>query len=197
MSSGGGGGSGVPADTTNVQTIREAPEIEARRLGLMDAATELAKKQTTLPAYQVAAMTTPGARSLIRSGKATLRPKYGIMNLFGYDPKHKAKLPYYDIFPLIFPLEPAKGGFIGLNFHYLKPGARAAFLRSLANTTTDKKFDKKTRYRINWRNNAFMRKTAKHYLFNHVRTSFLNITAEEMAIAIFLPVARFKKGSPY
>ena len=146
---------------------------------------------------QVRSMTTPGARSLIRSGKATLRPKYGIMNLFGYDPKHKAKLPYYDIFPLIFPLEPAKGGFIGLNFHYLKPGARAAFLRSLANTTTDKKFDKKTRYRINWRNNAFMRKTAKHYLFNHVRTSFLNITAEEMAIAIFLPVARFKKGSPY
>ena len=146
---------------------------------------------------QVQSMTTPGARSLIRSGKATLRPKYGIMNLFGYDPKHKAKLPYYDIFPLIFPLEPAKGGFIGLNFHYLKPGARAAFLRSLADTTTDKKFDKKTRYRINWRNNAFMRKTAKHYLFNHVRTSFLNITAEEMAIAIFLPVARFKKGSPY
>ena len=146
---------------------------------------------------QVQSMTTPGARSLIRSGKATLRPKYGIMNLFGYDPKHKERLPYYDTFPLIFPLEPAKGGFIGLNFHYLKPGARAAFLRSLANTTTDKKFDKKTRYRINWRNNAFMRKTAKHYLFNHVRTSFLNITAEEMAIAIFLPVARFKKGSPY
>ena len=146
---------------------------------------------------QVQSMTTPGARSLIRSGKATLRPKYGIMNLFGYDPKHKATLPYYDVFPLIFPLEPAKGGFIGLNFHYLPPLARVQFLRSLANTTTDKKFDKKTRYRINWRNNAFMRKTAKHYLFNHVRTSFLNITAEEMAIAIFLPVARFKKGSPY
>tara|TARA_R100000742_G_C4272146_1_gene91253 strand:+ start:692 stop:1555 length:864 start_codon:yes stop_codon:yes gene_type:complete len=71
-SGGGGGGSGVPADTTNVQTIREAPEIEARRLGLMDAATELAKKQTTLPAYQVAAMTTPEteARTLARSGMA-------------------------------------------------------------------------------------------------------------------------------
>jgi len=25
----------------------------------------------------------------------------------------------------------------------------------------------------------------------------LNIPADEMAIAIFLPVARFKKGSPY
>jgi len=146
---------------------------------------------------KVSSMTTPGARSLIRSGKATLRPKYGIMNLFGYDPKHKDKLPYYDTFPLILPLEPAKGGFIGLNFHYLKPGARVAFLRSLANEATDKRFDKKTRYNINWRNNTFMRKTAKHYLFNHVRTSFLNITADEMAIAIFLPVARFKKGSPY
>ena len=146
---------------------------------------------------KVASMTTPGARSLIRSGKATLRPKYGIMNLFGYDPKHKDKLPYYDTFPLILPLEPAKGGVIGLNFHYLKPGARVAFLRSLANEATDKRFDKKTRYNINWRNNTFMRKTAKHYLFNHVRTSFLNITADEMAIAIFLPVARFKKGSPY
>ena len=146
---------------------------------------------------QVRSMTTPGARSLINQGKATLRPKYGIMNLFGYDPKHKEKLPYYDTFPLIFPLEPAKGGFIGLNFHYLPPLARVRFLRSLANTTNNNKFDKSTRYEINWRNNTFMRKTAKHYLFNHVRTSFLNITADEMAIAIFLPVARFKKGSPY
>ena len=146
---------------------------------------------------QVRSMTTPGARSLINKGKATLRPKYGIMNLFGYDPKHKERLPYYDTFPLIFPLEPAKGGFIGLNFHYLPPLARVRFLRSLANTTNNNKFDKSTRYRINWRNNTFMKKTAKHYLFNHVRTSFLNITAEEMAIAIFLPVARFKKGSPY
>ena len=99
---------------------------------------------------QVRSMTTPGARSLINKGKATLRPKYGIMNLFGYDPKHKERLPYYDTFPLIFPLEPAKGGFIGLNFHYLPPLARVRFLRSLANTTTDKKFDKSTRYRINW-----------------------------------------------
>ena len=146
---------------------------------------------------KVQAMTTPSAKTLISQGKATLRPKYGVMNLFGYDPKHKDKLPYYDVFPLILPLEPAKGGFIGLNFHYLPFGARVAFLRSLANTTTDKRFDKRTRYNIKWRNNQYMRKTAKHYLFNQVRSSFLNITAEEMAIAIFLPVARFKKGSPY
>ncbi len=146
---------------------------------------------------QVRSMTTPGARSLINKGKATLRPKYGIMNLFGYDPKWKAKLPYYDEFPLIMPLEPAKGGFIGLNFHYLPYAVRVAFLRSLANTATDKRFDKKTRYNIAWRNNAYFKKTAKHYLWNHVRTMFLNIPADEMAIAVFLPVAKFKKGRPY
>jgi hypothetical protein len=98
---------------------------------------------------------------------------------------------------LILPLEPAKGGFIGLNFHYLPPLARVAFLRSLAGDASDKRFDKKTRYNIPWRNNSYMKKTAKRYLFNQVRTSFLNIPADEMAIAIFLPVARFKKGSPY
>ena len=134
---------------------------------------------------------------LFASGKLLGRPSAGRMAMFFYDPKTKARLPYYDTFPLVLPLEPMKGGFIGLNFHYLKPGARVAFLRSLANEATDKRFDKKTRYNINWRNNTFMKKTAKHYLFNHVRTSFLNITAEEMAIAIFLPVARFKKGRPY
>ena len=146
---------------------------------------------------KVRSMTTPSARTLIRQGKATIRPKYGIMNLFGYDPKWKAKLPYYDVFPLIFPLEPADGGFIGLNFHYLPYAVRIAFLRSLANTATDKRFDKRTRYIIKWRNNEYMRKTAKHYLWNHVRSMFLNIPADEMAIAVFLPVARFRKGRPY
>ena len=70
--SSGGGGSGVPADTTNVQTIREAPEIEARRLGLMDAAVELARKPTNLPAYQVAGMAPAeqDALTLARSGQA-------------------------------------------------------------------------------------------------------------------------------
>jgi len=57
-SGGGGGGGGTPANTTNVQTIREAPEIEARRLGLMDQASKLAGTQLGLPAFQVAGLTT-------------------------------------------------------------------------------------------------------------------------------------------
>jgi hypothetical protein len=146
---------------------------------------------------QVNSMTTPGAKSLINKGKATLRPKYGMMNLFGYDAKHKATLPYYDKFPLIFPIEPAKGGFIGINFHYLPFGARVAFLKQLSKYASDNNFDRKTRYMIDWVNNPYFRKTTKRYLNSQVRTSFLNVPADEMAIAIFLPVARFVGGRPY
>ena len=146
---------------------------------------------------KVQSMTTPGARGLINQGKATVAPKYGVMNLFGYDPKFKETLPYYDRFPLIFPIDFAKGGFYGINFHYLQPGARVNFLRQLSRFASDKNFDSKTRYNIGNLSGRYYKKTIKHYLYSQVRSSFLNITAEEMAIAIFLPVARFKKGKPY
>ena len=146
---------------------------------------------------RVQEITSPGARALINQGKATIRPKYGVMNLFGYDPKFKETLPLYDRFPLIFPLESAKGGFYGINFHYLQPGARVAFLRQLQRFATDKNYDKNTRFNIGELSGRYFKKTIKHYLTSQVRTSFLNIPADEMAIAIFLPVARFEKGQPY
>ena len=146
---------------------------------------------------QVQSMTTPGARSLINQGKATVAPKYGIMNLFAYDPKFKQTLPYYDRFPLIFPIDFAKGGFYGVNFHYLQPGARVNFLRQLSKFANNSRYDKDTRYNIGQLSGRYYKKTIKHYLYSQVRSSFLNITADEMAIAIFLPVARFKKGKPY
>ena len=53
----------------------------------------------------------------------TTKPKAGDMIMYFYDPKHKATLPYYDRFPLTIMVEPAEGGFYGLNLHYLAPGA--------------------------------------------------------------------------
>ena len=148
---------------------------------------------------EVSKITTPGARALINQGKATIRPKFGVMNLFGYDPKNKQTLPLYDRFPLILPLDAAKGGFYGLNFHYLQPGARVAFLRQLQRYASDDNYDKNTRFNLSGGipNNSYFKRTVKHYLFDQVRTSFLNIPSNEMAIAIFLPVARFQKGQPY
>ena len=137
------------------------------------------------------------ASRLMRSGKVRRAPRFNRLHFFRYDPKLKATLPYYDRFPLIFPIDFAKGGFYGINFHYLQPGARVNFLRQLSKFASDKNFDKKTRYNIGELSGRYYKKTIKHYLYSQVRSSFLNITADEMAIAIFLPVARFKKGSPY
>ena len=45
-------------------------------------------------------------------------PFDGLLNMFFYDPKMKKKLPYYDRFPLILPIETYSNGFLGINFHY-------------------------------------------------------------------------------
>ena len=45
------------------------------------------------------------ARRLMNQGKLIGRPSTGRLNMFFYDPKTKARLPYYDVFPLVLPLE--------------------------------------------------------------------------------------------
>jgi hypothetical protein len=52
--SGGGGGSSMPANTTNITTVREAPGIEERKLGLMDISRALAEQPVNIPVQQIA-----------------------------------------------------------------------------------------------------------------------------------------------
>ena len=47
----------------------------------------------------------PSAQQLIADGKRDNKPFYGKLNMFFYDPKFKKKLPYYDTFTLVLPLE--------------------------------------------------------------------------------------------
>jgi len=72
-------------------------------------------------------------RSLLKDEAlvTTTKPRIGDMMMYFYDPKYKAELPYYDRFPLTIMVEPAPGGFYGLNLHYLSPGVRARFLDEL------------------------------------------------------------------
>ena len=55
----------------------------------------------------------------MRGGDFTTRPMPGKLYMFLYDPKHKETLPYYDMFPLVFPFSKDSTGFTGLNMHYL------------------------------------------------------------------------------
>ena len=87
-SSGGGGGSSQPANTTNVQTIREAPEIEARRLGLMDQAAITASQPIGLPAFQVAQLSQAerGAGALAQKTGAGISSIQGAQQAASLDP---------------------------------------------------------------------------------------------------------------
>ena len=87
-SSGGGGGGGQPANTTNVQTIREAPEIEARRLGLMDQAAITASQPIGLPAFQVAQLSQAerGAGALAQKTGAGISSIQGAQQAASLDP---------------------------------------------------------------------------------------------------------------
>ena len=86
----------------------------------------------------------PGAMDLIRDGKRAATPYFGRMNMFFYDPKHKKKLPYYDTFPLVIPIERYNDGFLGINFHYLPIPLRINLLDRLVDFSNNTKFDEST-----------------------------------------------------
>ena len=131
---------------------------------------------------------------LFASGKLLGKPSAGRMSMFFYDPKTKARLPYYDTFPLVLPLEPMKGGFIGLNFHYLPYGARFAFLQQLQTLASNSKFDQSTKIQATYdsvKSNKYVKASIKRYLYSQVRSQFLRVDVNEMALAAYLPVAQF------
>ena len=136
------------------------------------------------------------ARKLMNQGKLNARPSLGRLNMFFYDPKGKKTLPYYDTFPLVLPLEPIKGGFMGMNFHYLPYLLRFRLLERMQKFSTGG-FAKNTRIDANYdgvKNIAMVKPTLKKYLYSHVRSQFLRIDFDEAALAVYLPVQQFKKA---
>ena len=111
--------------------------------------------------------------------QSSMKSPGGNMYMFFYDPKYKKTLPYYDKFPLIIMTGPAKGGFYGLNLHYLPPALRAKVLDALLG---DGNVPSK-----------FISPMIKHYLTDHVRSRFALVDKPEWEIATFLPTAQFEK----
>jgi len=140
----------------------------------------------------------PGAMDLIRDGKRDTKPFYGKLNMFFYDPKWKKKLPYYDTFPLVLPLETYSDGFLGINMHYLPIPLRIRLLDKLVDYSNNTKFDESTRLMVNYsklKNIRLIRPTIHKYLKGHTKSQFRRIDADEFTIATLLPVQRFKKAS--
>ena len=141
--------------------------------------------------------------SVIRSERTRFKNRVtmGKMYLFNYDPKHKATLPYYDRYPLIFPVQPADGGFYGINMHYLPHVLRARLMDALYSLSSNKRYDEKTRLKLSYnilnsvtKYKAF-KPTFKRYLTNHVRSRFIEISSAEWDIALMMPLQKFAKAS--
>ena len=121
----------------------------------------------------------------------------GRMYFYFYDPKTKDKLPYYDRFPLVLPIEQYNDGFLGLNLHYIHPKQRIILLDKLSEYANNTKFDKTAKLRLSYDLLSRASKTnevnpcIKRYLFSHVESRFLEVTADEWDIAALLPVSLF------
>ena len=141
---------------------------------------------------------TPNSADLIRVGKRTSTPTFGLLNMFIYDPKLKDKLPYYDTFPLVLPIEKYSNGFLGINMHYLSMPIRIRLLDRLVDYSNNDKFDSSTELRVDYsrlKKIDLIKPCLKRYLAGQVKSKFRKVEADEFMIATLLPVQRFKKQS--
>ena len=122
----------------------------------------------------------------------------GKMFFYKYDPKFAKKLPYWDMYTLVFPFEKAPGGFYGLNLHYIPPRDRAVLMDNLNQYASNNKYDKTTRLELSYRLLKRYGRAVpcvKRYLGDRIVSQTVRIDADEWEVAIFLPVERFQKAS--
>jgi hypothetical protein len=144
----------------------------------------------------------PSPSSLMRD-RARLKNRtfIGKMYFYYYDPKTKDSMPYYDRFPLVIPIEQYSDGFLGLNLHYIHPRQRIILLDKLSETASNSRFDERTKLRLSYdylkrASTAFEAMPCiKRYLFDHITSRFLEISADEWDIAALLPMDTFVNAS--
>jgi len=121
----------------------------------------------------------------------------GRMYSFFYDPKLKHTLPYYDRYPLVFPIELYSDGFLGINMHYLPPFLRAKLMDALYTTINNTKFDDTTKIVVSYNilNGAsrfkYFKPCIKRYLHSHVKSKYMDISPTHWDMALMLPTERF------
>ena len=134
-----------------------------------------------------------------QQGTLTGRLIPGRMYFFMYNPKHKATLPYYDMFPLVLPIQKFSNGFLGINFHYVNMKDRAILLDELKIFVNDRTLSEAARIRVSYNMmRGFTRfKRAKpclkRYLTTYMKSQFIPVTPDEWGPALFLPVEQFRK----
>ena len=175
--------------------------IQGARQGIIPARTVAAREWYRSAAGKLMSNISPGVfEKRTDEARKVSSMEFGYMYAFRYDPKTKNDLPYYDTFPLIFPVRMDSDGFLGINFHYLPPVLRAKLMNALYSTLTNKKYDDTTKVKISYSilqsasKYRYFKPMLKKYLRSHVRSQFLEVQVNEWDIAIFLPTESFRKA---
>jgi hypothetical protein len=125
------------------------------------------------------------------------RTTVGKMYFFVYDAKYKDTLPYYDKFPLIFPVDRTPNGFTGINFHYLPLQLRAQLMDALYDITNNDRYDETTKLKMSYgvlkgaEKFKLFKPTFKRYLTSQIRSRFVQIEPAEWDIALWLQTEQF------
>lgn len=185
-----------------MSNLFQTVELEAFRAGI----TPRTKESRTWFRKKVQKMRV-NRRELMREDPIEMKSRYaaGKMFMFFYDAKYRKTLPYWDAFPLIIAIGPAKKGFYGLNLHYLPIPLRAKFLDGLMDLTNNRKFDETTKFELEYSylmrasKMKYFKPCFKHYLTKQVEGKLALVPAPEWEIATFLPMAQWQgdKNSVY
>ena len=141
-------------------------------------------------------------------GQYVRKPTVGRLACWYYDPKTKDKLPYWDKFPLVLPLDyqdmGSKGRYIlGLNLHYAPPDARKILfdqlfaVRARKDLTPDNSI--LMSYMVLKRTSQFpgWRDCIKRYIPSYFKSKILEINPENWNLVVSLPTQVFTPRRPW
>lgn len=137
------------------------------------------------------------------------KPKIGRMYYFQYNAKWRNELPYWDMFPLVFPFNIYKKDdtvyMTAINLHYLPPKLRAVLFATLITKRNEKRFRENTRLKITWdilkamSNHRLVKPCVKSYILQgqgkFVLSKFVEIPSNDWEVVLPLNISRFKKAS--
>mgnify|MGYP003321590571 FL=1 len=124
-------------------------------------------------------------------------PELGKMYMYLYDAKYKETLPYWDRFPLIICLDLVKGGFMGVNLHYIAPRYRTPLLLSLYEIAIENDNDDEQRVLLSYQliksvsSLRYAKPCVKRYLFKHIESRISEIPMDYWDMMVMLPSQRF------
>lgn len=132
----------------------------------------------------------------------------GKMFFFGYNPKTKQELMFWDEFPIVLFLHFVQDGFLGLNFHYLPPNKRALFLNNLIKNVNNPNWAKTKNDGSSFMPDSLIKVTypfirgkgdlhffkpcIKRYYMQQITTKIAFIPPTEWKTVPFFPLDRFR-----